>query len=346
MNDFEKFGRGLAEAGKQCAQKEIEMYKCLEKRNEMLEPVYENFWENLRKVQNYHSAALHHLLVYKHNYERFECCLNNIWFFEKHSFVCAAQIKNMFASHNVEERRTNHGEVVVRMETLLFETDRAIKNIIDSWEDEKKQHDPSKADGYEGSVIIEEIDDKVLEKKSDIIEVADEIGELKNEFAKMSTQIDEIREMVRNVCQLIQVQTENCDQKRGNYRNRSVEATALEPARSEERSKKSYDCDDTKSSNVLVELTCEDCSCPQAEPRFERESYEYSRECAIVIPKIQNTFTNPIQIREVQLFAITRINVIPEDRNMLKHQKAETQMNTMSKALIYATDAVSTITYS
>ncbi|EGT55084.1 hypothetical protein CAEBREN_13684 [Caenorhabditis brenneri] len=208
--DFKTMRDQIANAQKQCSELHLNFDKFLENRNVILAPVYENFKENHRKLQDFYFEAQDELIRYKTYVSLFEGAAKSLLFMIQHKLIRHQKVDKHLSKKGVHipEQRGDHGVLIRKMDTLLDECRQAMDRLMKSWAEEREK--PQLTEIYDGDAIIELAEDEdsevVVEQKVSQAVVADEeVAELKKEVAGMKISMDEMKENMSEMKELLKL---------------------------------------------------------------------------------------------------------------------------------------------
>ncbi|CAL2048336.1 unnamed protein product [Caenorhabditis brenneri] len=216
-SEYQDFLEQLVESTRCCNRTEARIDDLMKVKKEMLGPVFEDFCDNLQKMDAYHSDAQTTYFLYKNQVQTFSCITNNITYLGRHGFVPFFQIKFDLENRQISIalRKAAQREYMGQLEGLLVDARIVIDNTWEAYQKEKESQMPRHSKSYEGAVVIEEIDEnfEIVEKSkqphsSSVVVATDGVDELRQEMLKMQVRMDQILEILQKPQNVVVAQTE------------------------------------------------------------------------------------------------------------------------------------------
>lgn len=220
--EYRSFIDQLVHSTRRCNESEAKIEKLVNVKDEMLSPVFEDFCNNLRRMDAYHSDAQTTYFLYKNQIQTFNCMVNNIDYYWRHGFVPVTQIRIDLENKGiiVERRNSAQQEYMGKLEGLLAGAKIVIDNTWENFYKERESQMPKTSKSYHGSVVIEEMDEDsgvYVEndgyRTSPVIVATNEVSQLKQEMMKMQLQMDQILEILQKPQNVVVVGQAETDKK-------------------------------------------------------------------------------------------------------------------------------------
>ncbi|EGT47724.1 hypothetical protein CAEBREN_12946 [Caenorhabditis brenneri] len=263
-SEYQDFLEQLVESTRCCNRTEARIDDLMKVKKEMLGPVFEDFCDNLQKMDAYHSDAQTTYFLYKNQVQTFYCITNNITYLGRHGFVPFFQVKLDLENRQVSValRKAAQREYMGQLEGLLVDARIVIDNTWAAFHDDQESQMPRTLKSYQGAVVIEEIDDdfEVVKKSkqphssSDVV-ATDGVAELKREMIKMQVHMDRILEILQKPQNVVVAQTEVQAEMKAHNKERGADETRLEYGRGRRVQENHYQNSRGKSSSKKSYIT-------------------------------------------------------------------------------------------